>query len=142
MASSENLELACLEFEDHGACYPRFLTRSSPDLFRKASDHRLRFSDRHIPLESVLGGDRFGGPIRHNFAVVDTAGKLMQAPTKAAELNCSRNSLHRRMPGMNWGVVTATARSASMSAVHRNNHESTFDERRPQGEAKTALDQI
>jgi len=29
-----------------------------------------------------------------------------------------------------------------MSAVHLNNDESTFDERRPQGEAKTALDQI
>jgi hypothetical protein len=29
-----------------------------------------------------------------------------------------------------------------MSAVHRNNDESTFDERRPQGETKTALDQI
>jgi len=29
-----------------------------------------------------------------------------------------------------------------MSAVHRNNDESMFDERRPQGETKTALDQI
>ena len=29
-----------------------------------------------------------------------------------------------------------------MSAVHRNNDESTFDERGPQGETKTALDQI
>jgi hypothetical protein len=29
-----------------------------------------------------------------------------------------------------------------MSAVHRNNDESTLDERRPQGETKIALDQI
>ena len=29
-----------------------------------------------------------------------------------------------------------------MSAVHRNNDESTFDERRTQGETKAALDQI
>jgi hypothetical protein len=47
---------------------------------------------------------------------------------------------------MNWGVVTATTESdgaeRSMSSVHRNNDESTFDERRPQGETKTALDQI
>ena len=61
-------------------------------------------------------------------------------------LNCSRNSPRRRMRGMNWGVVTATteseARSESISAVRRNNDESTFDERGPQGETKTALDQI
>jgi hypothetical protein len=36
----------------------------------------------------------------------------------------------------------ATARSESMSAVHRSNDESTFDQRWPQGETKTALDQI
>jgi hypothetical protein len=38
-------------------------------------------------------------------------------------------------------LAYTTARSESMSAVHRNNDESTFDDRRPQGENKTALDQ-
>ena len=43
---------------------------------------------------------------------------------------------------MNWGVVNATTESESMSAVHHNNDESTFDDLRPQRETKTALDQI
>jgi hypothetical protein len=32
-------------------------------------------------------------------------------PASKPSLNCSRNSPHRRMPGMNWGVVTATTES-------------------------------
>ena len=86
MAPGENLELACLQFEYHGACYPCFLSRSRPNLFRKSADHWFRFCYGYILLESVLSGDGFGRPVRDNFAIVDTACEFMQSQAKAAEL--------------------------------------------------------
>ena len=86
MAASENLELARLEFENHGACYARLFARRGPDFFRQAADHWLRFCQRHIVLKGVLGGDGLGWPVWNNFAGVDTACELMQTQPEAAEL--------------------------------------------------------
>ena len=86
MAASKNLELAGLEFQNYSPGHPRFLARSGPNFFRKLSDHGLSLGDRHVLLKSVLGGNGFGGPVRDNFAIVDTAGEFMQVETKPAEL--------------------------------------------------------
>src|SRR5882724_8620337 len=57
MAASKNLELACLQFEDHSTCDTQFLARCRPGLFRETTDHRLGLGQRHILLEGVLGRD-------------------------------------------------------------------------------------
>ena len=41
-----------------------------------------------------------------------------QFPASKPSLNCSRYSPHRRMPGMNWGVVTATTESDGAERKH------------------------
>jgi len=86
VAPSENLELACLEFENYCPCYPRFLARRLPNFFRKTADHRLRFCQWHVLLKSILHGYRLRRPVRDNFILVDTAGELVQAQTIAAEI--------------------------------------------------------
>src|SRR5258706_8928629 len=48
MAAGEDLKLAGFQLENHGPCDATFLPRSGPDLFRKASDHRLGFCDRYV----------------------------------------------------------------------------------------------
>ena len=86
MAACENFELTSFQFEDHGACYPRFLARGGPQLFRKAADHHLCFCQRYIVLKSILHGYRFGWPVRDDFTPVYAPRELVQAGTIAAEV--------------------------------------------------------
>src|SRR5208283_3912793 len=86
MAASENLELARLQLEDNRACHPRFFARSRPKLFCKAPDHWLSFCQQHIVLKGILDGYRLSWPVRDNWVMVDTDGKLVQALTIAAEV--------------------------------------------------------
>src|SRR6202140_5740114 len=86
MAAGQNLELTGLQFEDHGACYPRFFARGGPKFFYKPSDHGFGFRQWHVVLKSIFDRDRLGRPVRHDFAVVDTAGEVVQAQSIAAEL--------------------------------------------------------
>jgi hypothetical protein len=86
VAACENFELASFQFEDHGACYPRFLARSGPQLFRKAADHHLRSCQRYVVLKSILYGYRFGWPVRDHFTTVHAPGEVVQADTIAAEV--------------------------------------------------------
>ena len=56
MATNENLELARLQFEDHGASSPQFLVRRGPSFFRETTDHSLGLGQRDVAFKSVLRG--------------------------------------------------------------------------------------
>ena len=79
MAASENSEIACLQFEHNRSRYPRFFARSVPELFCKPPDHWFGFRQKNVLLKSILDGDGFCRPVRHNEAVVDTNPQLVQA---------------------------------------------------------------
>src|SRR5438876_8246944 len=78
MAASKNLELACLQFEDHSTCDTQFLARCRPGLFRETTDHRLGLGQRHILLEGVLGRDGLCRPVRNDFAALPQLRKQKQ----------------------------------------------------------------
>src|SRR6516164_2259289 len=86
LAASENLELACLQLEDYRACHPRLFARSRPKLFCKVPDQCLSFCQQHVVLKRILNGYRLCRPVRDNWVMVDTEGKLVQALTIAAEV--------------------------------------------------------
>jgi hypothetical protein len=94
MAASKNFELACLHFQDHRACCAGFFARSRPKLFCKAPDHGLGLCQQNILLKSILDGYRLRRPVRDDFAIVDTAGELVQAPTIAAEVVFEHGQIH------------------------------------------------
>jgi len=88
MAASEDLKLACFQFEHHGACYPRFLARSCPQFFRKSADHHLCFCQRYVVLKSILHGYRFCYPVREDFTPVHAPREVIQAPSSTAKSRC------------------------------------------------------
>ena len=86
LAASENLELAGLQLEDNRACHPRFFARSRPELFCEAPDHWLSLCQQHVVLKRILDGYRLRRPVRDDWVMVDTKGKLAQALAIAAEV--------------------------------------------------------
>src|SRR5207248_9912328 len=68
--------------------------RSRPKLFCKAPDHWLGLCQENVPLKGILDGYRLRRPVRDDFAIVDTAGELMQAPTIAAEAVVECGQIH------------------------------------------------
>ena len=85
MAASENLELAGLEFEYHGARDSGFFARGSPCVLRKFSNHRLHLGQQDILFKSVLCGYGLCRPVRDYLAVVDSPSQLVETHAIAAE---------------------------------------------------------
>jgi hypothetical protein len=78
VAASKNLELARLQFEDDGACDPRFFARSSPKLFCQASDRGLGFCQPHIVFEGVLDGYRLRRSVWDDCTVVNSPSEFVK----------------------------------------------------------------
>ena len=79
MAASENLKLACLQFENHSTCDTQFLARCRPGFCRETPDHRLRLGQRYVLLEGVLGRYGLCRPVRDDFVVIDPSRQLVEA---------------------------------------------------------------
>jgi hypothetical protein len=86
MATSENLELTRLQFEDHGASNAHFLARCGPRFFRETADHWLGLGQRDVVLKSVLSGYGLCWSVWDNFAVIHTSSQLVQTQAVAAEV--------------------------------------------------------
>ena len=78
ISTSENLELACLQFKDHGAWDTQLPARCGLALFRETPDHRLGLGQRYIVFKSVLGGYRTCSLVCENFAIVIALRQLVE----------------------------------------------------------------
>src|SRR5258708_8188935 len=94
MATRENLEVACLQFEDHGTCDTQFLARCGPGFLCETPDHWLRIDQRHIPLEGILGRYGLCRAVRNNFIVIDAAGQFIETHAVATETPFECCQLH------------------------------------------------
>ena len=63
-------------------------------LFCKVPDHWLGLCQQNVLLKGILDGYRLRRPVRDDFALVDTAGELVQAPTIAAEVVFECGQIH------------------------------------------------
>ena len=111
-AAGQNPELGGLQLQDHGARDARFFPRGIPDFFGETADRVFGFFEGDVALESILGGDGFGGAVGNDFAVVDAEGELVQPMAVTAEVAFDELiSMVRRSP------TVRMPRLASRSAV-------------------------
>src|SRR6266851_3793386 len=99
MASSENLELAGLQFENHSTCDAQFLARSTPRFFREPANHGLGLGQRNILFEGVLGRYGLCRPVGNDFALVNSSSKFVEANAVATEATFECRHLPRAQLG-------------------------------------------
>jgi len=86
VAARENLELAGLQFENHGARDTQFLAGCAPGSFRETPDRWLSLGQQHVVFKSVLRRYGLRWPVRRYFAFVDASSQLVETRTEAAEV--------------------------------------------------------